>query len=81
MTKNLHKGDKVIAVGVLKPNSWTDKDTGTKRTDMVLQVDEIGVSPRHAKITTTKRQRGQRADTTESGGWANETPVTDDTPF
>lgn len=81
---SLRKGDKVIAIGVLKPNSWTDKDSGTKRTENVLQLDEIGVSPRHAYITTSKRQKGgQRADSAASNTgpdtWA--TPVGDDTPF
>jgi single-strand DNA-binding protein len=80
---SLHKGDKVVAVGTLKPNSWTDKDSGTKRTDVVLQIDEIGVSPRHVVIQTTKRQRGgQRADSNQGqDGWANQGPVSDDTPF
>lgn len=80
---SIRKGDKVIAVGVLKPNSWTDKDSGTKRTEMVLQIDEIGVSPRHAIITSTKRQRGgQRADSqVNPDTWNHTADVGDETPF
>jgi single-strand DNA-binding protein len=88
---SLHKGDRVIATGVLKPNSWTDKDSGVKRSEMILQIDEIGVSPRYAYLQSRKRERGgQHADSRPQNdqgiggqnGWATDsTTVSDDTPF
>lgn len=66
------KGDRVIAVGVMKSHKWKDKDSGIEREDKVLQIDEIGASVRFAQVTVNKG--GKRADT-------NAAADDDDTPF
>ena len=79
------KGNRVIAVGVMKPRSY-DKD-GEKRSVTELQIDEIGPSVRFATARPEKRGRWRNAEgekppaekaAAENDGW---TVVDDDTPF
>lgn len=46
ITDSLHKGDRIIASGVLKQRNW-ETDKGEKRTTFELLIDEIGASLRY----------------------------------
>lgn len=43
VAESFQKGDRVIVVGKLKPHTWTTKE-GQKRTDLVMDADEVGGS-------------------------------------
>lgn len=79
---SLSKGDRVIATGVIEVQSWTDREN-IKRSDNILRVEEIGLSPRYAQITSSKRSGGggkRAASSSSDEPWA--TPAAgDDTPF
>lgn len=49
------KGDRVIVVGKLKQNNYTDKD-GNERQTLELVVEEAGPSNRFATTTSTRRK-------------------------
>jgi len=76
------KGNRVIAVGVLKARSY--ESNGVKKDVLELQIDEIGPSVRYATARPEKRGRERNASnapaskTTDADGWA---VVDDDTPF
>lgn len=58
VSKTLTQGTRVIATGVLKQRSWEDKD-GNKRTEIELEVEEIGPSLRYA-IAQIQRAGGDQ---------------------
>jgi single-strand DNA-binding protein len=63
IANSLTKGDRVLIVGTLTTDTWTDKDTGDKRTMPRVLVDAAGPSLRWA---TARVQRVQRT-TAETG--------------
>lgn len=75
---SVSRGTRVIAHGTMKANSWTDKDSGTKRTDNILQIEEIGLSLQftHAQVA----QSSPKSQPADNGGeaWGS---YGDDTPF
>lgn len=54
--ESLTKGTRVIATGRLKSRTWETKD-GEKRTNLELDVDEVGPSLRYATARPEKAQR------------------------
>jgi single-strand DNA-binding protein len=56
-TESLHRGDRVIVLGALRTERWTDS-TGDDREALRVDVDEIGPSLRFANVKVTKAQRG-----------------------
>lgn len=77
---SLSKGNRVIIHGTVKADNWVDKDSGTKRTDKSLQIEDIGPSLMFMNATPSKSAPSQGADSGEA--WATPgTPVGDDTPF
>lgn len=58
VAESLVRGTRVIVSGRLKTQSWEDKQTGQKRSAIVMDVDEIGPSLRYASAKVTKTQRG-----------------------
>lgn len=44
VAESLQKGDRVIVQGLIETETWTDKDTGEKRTQDIVNVDEVGAS-------------------------------------
>jgi single-strand DNA-binding protein len=58
--ESLVKGSRVIVTGRLKQDNWEDKETGAKRSAIVMEVDEIGPSLRfaQAQVTRTGGERG-----------------------
>ncbi|UEJ83965.1 single-stranded DNA-binding protein [Brachybacterium halotolerans subsp. kimchii] len=57
VAQSLEKGSRVVAQGVFRDNSYTDKD-GNPRTSWDLVVDEIGPSLRYATAQITKTTKG-----------------------
>jgi single-strand DNA-binding protein len=75
---SLRKGDRVIVYGTVKPNTWTDKNSGVQKTENIIMIDEIGMSLAWTNVQAVKSApaRGQAADSGE-GGWVTsgeETP-------
>ena len=56
-TESLRRGDRVIVLGSLRTERWTDS-TGEDREVLRVDVDEIGPSLRFANAKVTKVQRG-----------------------
>lgn len=55
--ESLDRGSRVIVTGRVISRSWEDKDSGQKRSNMEIQVDEIGPSLKYAIAKVTKAQR------------------------
>lgn len=55
--ESLDTGTRVILQGRLKQDSWDDKETGAKRSRIVMEVDEIGPSLRFATAKVEKAAR------------------------
>lgn len=51
------KGSRVICTGRVKQEEWDDKDSGKKRTKLVLVADEVGASLRWATATIDRVER------------------------
>lgn len=51
------KGTRVVCYGRVKQDEWDDKNTGTKRTKMVLVADDVGVSLRWATAVVDRIER------------------------
>lgn len=56
----LQKGMRVIASGPLKARSWDDRNTGQKRTEHEMEVQEIGPSLKYAVAQVHKVPVGQQ---------------------
>ena len=56
-TESLRRGDRVIVLGALRTERWTDS-TGEDREALRVDVDEIGPSLRFPNAKVTKVQRG-----------------------
>jgi single-strand DNA-binding protein len=79
VAESLVKGSRVIVQGRLKQDNWEDKQTGAKRSAIVMEVDEIGPSLRFAQAQVTRvggeRGNGGLRNPVKTEGW------TDDAPF
>lgn len=74
---SLKKGDRVIIHGRVKPNTWTDKDSGVQRTEKEIVIDDLGLSLQFTNVTSSKsapRQEAQSEDSWTSQGGMDETP-------
>ncbi len=83
--ESLRKGTRVIATGKLTSRTWETKE-GDKRTDLTLDVDELGPSLKHATAVISKTvQAGgfAKAQSPMDDPWANQTKTTasDEVPF
>src|SRR3954451_10785434 len=75
-TESLRRGDRVIVVGALRTERWTDS-TGEDREALRVDVDEIGPSLRFANAKVTK---AQRATPTASAAFAATTDDASENP-
>jgi single-strand DNA-binding protein len=57
VVQSLARGARVIVSGRLRQENWEDKQSGQKRSKLVLDVDEIGPSLRYATASVQKAQR------------------------
>lgn len=79
---SLTKGMRVIVHGVVKSDSWTDKDSGTKRTDKKMIAEDIGASLMFANVSATKAAPSSGGQQNSGpDGWATPGAIGDDTPF
>lgn len=61
VAESLHKGDRVIVVGTLKPEKYQAKD-GTEKNVLKVMVDNVGPSLLFAQATVTKVSRSGGAE-------------------
>ena len=83
VAESLRKGSRVVALVVLKQESYTDKDTGKERTVVVGTVVEIGTSLAFHVATPVAKSRTQKpaaAPAQQSDPWAT-APAEDEPPF
>lgn len=72
----LHKGQRVIAAGVLEQRRWETWD-GQNRSKMELVADEVGTSVLFAGDNNggnAKQPRNQHGNSSNGNGWNNSTP-------
>ena len=74
VAESLQKGTRVVVVGRLQQRSWEDQE-GNRRTQIDIQVDEVGPSLRWATATV---QRSQRSTAPSPGGTAPAPGATSD---
>ena len=55
---SLHRGDRVVAVGRMRQDTWTT-DTGESRSRFVIDADDLAASIRFAKVEVTKTSRAR----------------------
>lgn len=67
LADSVGKGDRILVIGTVTTEVWTDKDTGEKRTMQRVLVDAAGPSLRWATARVLKAQRISAQDTTEAG--------------
>lgn len=77
---SLSRGQRVIASGTVKTNAWTDRDSGTKKTSTVLQIEDIGPSLLYLNAVPSK-SAGRTQQPAAPDEWAGSGSVSDDTPF
>lgn len=68
VANSLHKGDRVIAQGVLKQRSYETKE-GERRQTIELEVESIGPDLRYATAVITRKGGGQRDGSEPAPGW------------
>lgn len=73
----LKKGTRVIIVGRLKQESWQDKNTGDKRTKVIVHAEDIGPSLRKAYIQEIVKTGGQQ----NTGSAPRQAAFDDEEPF
>jgi single-strand DNA-binding protein len=59
--ESLHRGDRVVAVGVLRQDTWTT-DTGENRSRFVIDADDLAASLRFATVEVNKTSRPQEPE-------------------
>jgi single-strand DNA-binding protein len=65
MASSLNKGNKVIVVGRLEQQEWTDKNDGSTKKKVVVVADDVAISLRKATVDSISKtganQGGQQA--------------------
>ncbi|MFN2525005.1 MAG: single-stranded DNA-binding protein [Actinomycetota bacterium] len=82
VAESLHKGTRVVVTGRLNQRSWEAQD-GSRRTDIEIQVDEVGPSLRWATAQVVKSQRSSgrsSADWSARSEQPSESPSTGERP-
>lgn len=70
---SLRKGQRVIVHGTVKTDSWTDKDSGVKRTEKRIQIEEIGLSLLYTNVEAV-RSAPKQDDFQQDAGYGDDTP-------
>jgi single-strand DNA-binding protein len=83
--ESLRKGTRVVATGKLTSRTWETKE-GEKRTDLALEVDELGPSLKYATAVISKTVQPGGVPAAQAAAmdpWATPTPATtsDTIPF
>lgn len=61
VVESLHKGDRAVITGKLIQNDWEDKETGKKRSKLVVNAFEVGVDLTYSTVTVQQNERTGRA--------------------
>jgi len=83
VAESLKKGTRVIATGRLGSRTWETKE-GDKRTDLTLEVDELGPSLRYATAVVSKTVQASgfpQAQAPADDPWATPTTTSSEIPF
>ncbi len=72
VAESLHKGTRVVVTGRLNQRSWEAQD-GSRRSDIEIQVDEIGPSLRWATAQVVKSQRSGGRSSSDWGARREQT--------
>lgn len=64
VTESLRTGDRVIVIGRISTDTWTDKDTGDKRTAPRVLADAVGPSLRWATARPARTRQAPQDDPT-----------------
>lgn len=67
VAESVQRGDRVIAHGTVRTETWTDKDTGEARYKDLVILEEVGVSLRYsaARVQRTVRDTQSTAETVD----------------
>lgn len=65
---SLSKGNKVVVVGRLEQQEWTDKNDGSTKKKIVVIADDIAVSLRKATVEGVSKSGAPAAQQSYSGG-------------
>lgn len=68
VAESLAKGVRVVVTGRLRTDRWDDKETGQKRSRMVLDADAVGAELTYATVAV--RKMAHRAETSPDDPWA-----------
>lgn len=74
---SLVKGTRVVVSGRVEQQNWEDKNTGAKRSKLVLLVDEVGPSLKYATAKVTKAARSEGGGGFGGGQKASQAPQDD----
>lgn len=83
VAESLKKGTRVIATGRLGSRTWETKE-GDKRTDLTLEVDELGPSLRYATAVVSKTVQASgfpQAPAPADDPWATPATTSNEIPF
>jgi len=83
VAESLKKGTRVIATGRLGSRTWETKE-GDKRTDLTLEVDELGPSLRYATAVVSKTVQASgfpQAQAPADDPWATPATTSSEIPF
>lgn len=69
---SLRKGQRVIVHGNVKADTWTDKDSGVKRVEKSIQIEDIGLSLLYTNVQAVKSAPQQ--EETQDTGYGDDTP-------
>jgi single-strand DNA-binding protein len=70
IAESLSKGARVVVTGKLRLSRWEDKETGEKRQQHQLDVEDIGASLRYAQAKVRKLTRQSAPGTSPNGSGA-----------
>lgn len=59
--ESVPKGTRVTVTGSVKQDTWEDKQTGQKRSKLVVTAAEVAVSLKWATVNVTRNERGSDA--------------------
>lgn len=69
VTESAGKGDRVVVIGTIVTDRWTDKESGGERTSQHVKADEVAFSLKFHTVRATKATRSatrEKAPATEN---------------
>ena len=66
MAESLSRGDRVIVHGDVRTETWDDRESGEKRYQQLVIVEEIGASMKWASVSIPKTNRTQGTEEPKS---------------